>query len=68
MAGCGFARGRPFALPTERARKAELLTEHPLDRVDGKGGADQRLDDFGDLAAAPDRHLLDSLIEIGLDL
>jgi hypothetical protein len=68
MAGCGFARGRPFDLPTGRAGKAELLTEHPLDRVDGKGAADQRLDDFGDRAAAADRYLLDALIEIGLDL
>ena len=68
MAGCGFARGRLFALPTGRAGKAELLTEHPLDRVDGEGAADQALNDLGNRAAATDRYLLDALIEIGLDL
>jgi hypothetical protein len=47
---------------------AELLTEHPFDRVDGERAADQALNDLGDRAATTDRELLDALIEIGLDL
>ena len=51
-----------------RGREAERLTEDPFGGVDGKGGADQGLDNFGDRAAATDRDLLDALIEIGIDL
>jgi len=68
IAGCGFARGRPLALPMRPGREAERLTEDPFGGVDGKRGADQGLDDFGDRAAATDRDLLDALIEIGIDL
>ena len=42
--------------------------EDRLGGIDRKRVADQRLDDLRDRAAAADRHLLDALIKIGIDL